>query len=670
MTLRTPTRRATISAGCALASLLLLTAAALAQTPGPKPANADCLACHSDPTLFKEVGGKKISLAVDGKKFSASVHGSLGLGCTDCHSDAQAPHETPLKKVECGSCHAETQQKYHASVHAIPGRGGATCRDCHGNPHEIVPTSDPASPVSHANVPQTCAVCHAVKFTMERSGLSAQPVVLYKESVHGRAVAAGNVSAAVCTDCHGSHEILAPGNPKSRIFKFNVPATCGRCHEEVDHQYQASIHGQAIQRGNWQAPVCTDCHGIHLIKAHIDPTSSVAAQALARTTCAQCHEGVRLSQEFGVPGERVVTYLDSYHGLASQLGSKVVANCASCHGVHNILPSSDPRSTINKNNLVATCGKCHPGASQNFAQAQVHIGVPLSRDIGSLGTAWVRRFYLVLIVVTIGGMLLHNAILWGSKVRARRRSLGRSVVRMSRVQRVQHWTLLSSFLFLAITGFALKYPESPLAWLLGSSESFRRYGHRVAAVVLLAVGAYHLFYLWRTREGRQVARDFIPRYTDVRDFLQNMRYHLGRSREHPRFGRFTYAEKAEYLAMVWGTALMGATGLMLWFKVQVGWLLPRWWVDIATAIHFYEAILAVLAIAVWHFYHVMFDPDVYPIDLAFWDGRVSEERYKEHHPLAYEKMMAPEEDEKEEKEDPFDTEAKKKEPPPKETGEW
>ena len=166
-----------------------------------------------------------------------------------------------------------------------------------------------------------------------------------------------------------------------------------------------------------------------------------------------------------------------------------------------------------------------------------------------------------------------------------------------------------------------------------------------------------------------MARDFIPKLQDIRDFAANMRYHLGRTREHPRFGRFTYAEKLEYLAMVWGTALMGATGFMLWFKVGVGWLLPRWSVDIAGAIHFYEAILAVLAILVWHFYQVMFDPDVYPIDLAFWDGKVSEERYKEHHALAYEQMFGPPEEEAGEPEKEGKPEAKSEEPgkeePPK-----
>ena len=106
-----------------------------------------------------------------------------------------------------------------------------------------------------------------------------------------------------------------------------------------------SIHGQAIARGNQLSPVCTDCHGIHSIKAHNDPNSPVSEQNVSRDTCARCHEGVRLSSEFGVPGNRVSTYMDSYHGLAAEGGSVVAANCSSCHGVHNILPSSDPHST-------------------------------------------------------------------------------------------------------------------------------------------------------------------------------------------------------------------------------------------------------------------------------------------------------------------------------------
>ena len=365
---------------------MLLCTAAVAQTsstkkPGKaaaaaKMSNDDCLACHSDPTMTKEENGKQISLGVDDKKFKASAHSVFS--CTDCHTDVKsAPHETTPAKPKCATCHADQQAAYDRGVHAKAAAAGnmnvAKCQDCHGSVHEILPASDPKSKVAHGNIPQTCGACHGQKFVMASGGMTAAAFDSYQESVHGKAVAAGSDKAAVCTDCHGEHDILGAGDPKSPINKFNVPTTCAKCHADVKTAYMQSIHGEAIQRGNWQAPVCTDCHGIHTIKAPKDANSSVAA-ANVKNTCGSCHSGVRLSNEFGVPGGRVSSYLASYHGMASEVGSNTVANCASCHGVHNILPSSDPRSTINHANLAKTCGQCHPGANDKFITTKVHLG--------------------------------------------------------------------------------------------------------------------------------------------------------------------------------------------------------------------------------------------------------------------------------------------------------
>jgi len=603
---------------------------------------SDCTACHNDSQLAKEVDGKIVSLHVNESAFGSSVHGSME--CASCHSDIKAvPHEPAPAKVNCSQCHAGASEAYTLGLHAGAIKNGnqkaATCLDCHGNAHLILPSSDPASKVNHANIAQTCGRCHGERFVMENSGLSARPFLSYQESVHGRAVAAGNEKAAACTDCHGSHDIRPPSDSASAIARFNVPKTCAKCHEPVAAVFRESIHGQSLARGNGQAPVCTDCHGIHMIKPHIDPASSVAAQALAKTTCAQCHEGVRLSEEFGVEGKRASTYLDSYHGMASKLGSAVIANCASCHGVHNILPSSDPKSLISRNNLVETCGKCHPGASENFILGKVHLDVPTSQDIGSVATRWIRWIYLSLIAVVIGGMVLHNGLIWRKKAIAKRRSEVRTIVRMTANQRVQHWLLLTSFFVLVFTGFALKYPDSWLGDLLGSSETIRRIGHRIAAVIMIVLGIYHVCYAVLTREGRQGLKDFLPKKKDVLDLVKNLSYYLGRASAKPRIGRFGYAEKAEYWAVVWGTMIMGVTGLMVWFKVEAFSFLPRWFIDVALAIHFYEAILATAAIVVWHFYQVIFDPDVYPLNWALVDGKVSEEHFKEEHSLAYEKMM-------------------------------
>ena len=348
------------------------------------------------------------------------------------------------------------------------------------------------------------------------------------------------------------------------------PQTCGKCHNSIAAEYQQSIHGQAVAQGNWSAPVCTDCHGIHSIKAHNDPNSPVSAQNVAQATCARCHEGVRLTQEFGVEGHRVSTYLASYHGLASRLGSQVVANCASCHGTHSIFPSSDPRSTINKANLARTCGQCHPGVTEKFTEAKVHVDAPLSADVGSKAVRWIRRFYLSMIFAVIGGMLLHNFIIWRSKVVARRKTQQQFVTRMPLRFRLQHATLLTSFFVLVVTGFALKFPDSWFATMLAMGEHMRGILHRIAAVVLIAVSIYHVFDSALSRDGRRLVRDLFPTLDDARGAWQNLCYYLGLSSRKPEFARFNYAEKAEYWALVWGMFVMAGTGLMLWAKVAGG----------------------------------------------------------------------------------------------------
>ena len=378
----------------------------------------DCLTCHSDNTLTKDVNGKQASLFVDEAKLKHSIHGGM-FACVDCHKDVKSlVHDTPPAKVACAQCHADAQAAYSHSYHAKPAKAGsglgANCQDCHGGEHEILAADDPKSPVNHSNIPATCGRCHGQKFLMESNGESAQAFISYQESVHGRAVEKGSKKAAVCTDCHGAHEILPASDNKSPIYKSSVPGTCGKCHTDIETTFNQSIHGQAIARGNQLAPVCTDCHGIHSIKSHVDPISPASEKNLSRDTCAPCHEGVRLSQEFGVPGNRVSSYFDSYHGLASEGGSVVAANCSSCHGVHDILPSSDPRSTINRAHLGATCGKCHDGVTQKFTLTKVHMDQGVSKDIGSIAVRWVRWFYLALIFAVIGAMFLHNAIIWRS----------------------------------------------------------------------------------------------------------------------------------------------------------------------------------------------------------------------------------------------------------------
>jgi formate dehydrogenase gamma subunit len=297
---------------------------------------------------------------------------------------------------------------------------------------------------------------------------------------------------------------------------------------------------------------------------------------------------------------------------------------------------------INANNLQQTCGQCHVGAGANFTSGKIHltseyVSNVTTPDTGARGAKIVRWIYVPLIILTIGGMAIHNALIWRKKAAAKRRQ-ARTIVRLTANQRAQHWLLLGSFILLVLSGFALQYPDSWLAALLGSNEFLRRIIHRVAAVVMLVVGTYHVFYLALTKEGRSWVKDMVPRLKDARDVVENFAYYLGIRKEKPKIARFGYAEKAEYWAVIWGTLIMGLTGLIIWFKLGIFGFLPRWWLDIALAVHFYEAILATLAIIVWHFYHVIFDPDVYPLNFALVDGNVSEDAYREEHELDYERL--------------------------------
>src|SRR5881394_2046504 len=344
------------------------------------------------------------------------------LQCQGCHGPGKQ-----LPYLAGSLFHTAPHSAYDHSFHAQAKQNGAkaaACLDCHtknGDMTTILPPNDPKSTINRANIAETCGRCHGDKSVMQGSGISDQPILAYRESVHAKAIARGNMSAAVCTDCHNAHDIQPAANQQSSIAKVNIPNTCGKCHRSEANEFIESVHGQAVIRGVSRAPVCTDCHGIHNIVQPFNANSKQATTAVGTDSCANCHEGVTLTKEFGIASGRVASYKDSYHGLASQLGSKVVANCASCHGVHNILPSSDSRSMINSAHLQQTCGQCHVGASENFTKGKIHLTSELvsnvqTHDIAARGTQIVRWIYLPLIFLTIGGMALHNALVWRKKV--------------------------------------------------------------------------------------------------------------------------------------------------------------------------------------------------------------------------------------------------------------
>lgn len=600
------------------------------------PSDRACAMCHGREGLSRKLpDGTTRSLFVAPDALEGSIH--EGLTCVSCHMEVrELPHPPgePVPRARCDSCHSDIVKEHRAGLHGSGGilgdRERLECSTCHGHPHTVLPSDAPESPTFRTRIPGTCAQCHGeLRMVVENLDRSLrQPFFSYRESVHGKAVEAGSLEAAVCTDCHASHGVRPPSDPLSPSFRFNVPQTCGHCHEEVLAAYGESIHGQAVLRGSGRSPVCTDCHGIHDIKSPLDPTSSVSARAIARTTCPQCHRGVSLSNGFGPDRDRVETYMASYHGLALRRGSTVVANCASCHGIHGIFPSSDPRSTVHPDRLPETCGECHPGAGENFVHGKIH---GFSEDLEGPGpaiVAIVERVYFGLILLLAASMLLHNSLDLRRKADPAQRVLPASHLdapRMNLHERIQHAILVLCFLLLVLTGFALRFPESWLSVLLGEGEATRRVLHRAAGVALAALGLYHIGYVLLSRKGREAWRALRPSPGDLGDAARMVRFNLGLRRERPPLRRFSYAEKLEYWAVVWGTALMALTGFILWFKMfATEWLSwPLWVVDLARVVHYYEAWLATIAILLWHLYFVIFDPAVYPMSRAWWSGWIS-----------------------------------------------
>ena len=596
-----------------------------------------CARCHAAEARLLETSAHR------------AAHGQDGDGCRACHGTHDVRPATQMGGEACATCHAKEVGQYRGSVHGVAlARGdneASTCRDCHGSTHGVRLHTDPEAPVAHANLAGTCARCHADRQLMERRRITIPAAVqLYRASTHGRSK---DPTAATCNDCHESHALKRANDPTSSIYRANIPATCGRCHVREGREYSEGVHGTALARGVTRSPVCTDCHGEHLIRGPHDRQSPVASSGIS-ATCSNCHEAAGIRETFGLPAGRLSSYSESFHGLAARGGSPAVANCASCHGYHGIRRSSDPLSAVAPANLARTCGKCHPGASAKFAAGQVHV-VAASRAQPVL--YWVRFIYLSLIALTIGGMSLHQGLHFVRQVRLRFREqfapdaghagAPRWFERMTVSERIQHALLALSFFTLVYTGFALKFPENGLfSWLarLEGGYSWRSVIHRAAAIVMVAVSVLHVFYLL-TRRGRTLVRDLLPGFSDARDALENLLHLVGRRRHPPRFARFSYIEKAEYWALVWGTIVMTVTGFILWFENQSLRNLDLWVINAATLIHYFEAWLAFLAIVVWHLYQNIANPEVYPMNWTWLHGKISGEQLRHEHGGQWEEMQ-------------------------------
>jgi formate dehydrogenase gamma subunit len=360
-----------------------------------------------------------------------------------------------------------------------------------------------------------------------------------------------------------------------------------------------------------------------------DPNSTVHPYRVAKTVCGPCHESDRIKERYGIAGKRLTTYIDSYHGLKSSIGDITVATCTSCHGPHDNLPPDDPRSTIYPQNRIKTCGGCHEKITQELAMVPIHRpGVRFETPLAGI----LRSIYIYLIFIVVGALLIHNLL--DLRFYYRKALKHSQVKRMSANEATQHAFLMLTFTTLVVTGFALRHSE---AWwatgIFGRESGFLARGliHRGAAVLFILTSVWHGVYLL-TENGRKLVKDMLPQKQDFTDLWINIRRLLGKGEEYPRFGRFTYGEKFEYWAMIWGTIIMTVTGFMLWYDDIIVQYVPKGVLDVTLVIHYFEALLATLAIVVWHFYNVVFNPVVYPMNPSWITGTMPEEVYEHEHP--------------------------------------
>jgi len=341
--------RLAVASGLLLGSALLL-------APAPSSAEDGCLDCHGQPGLSATFrNGDSRDVTIDPKAWAASVHGSGGLACTDCHSDISSyPHPDLAEK---GS-------------RDLTLRLYTSCQQCHEEQY---------------------------KKTLD--------------SVHQRALAAGNKKAAVCADCHDPHTQRKITGADGKLLpegRVGIPKTCSQCHGEIYSRYRASVHGAALVDGNPDVPTCIDCHGVHNIP---DPTTARFRLASPRM-CADCHTDKSRMRKYGISTQVLRTYVADFHGSTvtlferkhpDQVTNKPV--CYDCHGVHDIVKVDDPKKGLHvKANLLATCQRCHPGATPNFPDAWLSHYIPTPERTPLV--YWSRVAYAILIPGVVGGMLL------------------------------------------------------------------------------------------------------------------------------------------------------------------------------------------------------------------------------------------------------------------------
>jgi hypothetical protein len=323
--------------------------------------NEACLACHATQGMTTELpNGDVLFLTIDPERYADSVHGMQGYACVQCHEDISGFPHPPIE--------AESRREFALE------RYRQSCVHCHPDMYE-----------------QTL------------------------DSVHQKALAAGNSEAAICTDCHGAHYVQSPHEPRSRSSQM-----CEHCHSEIYDLYHGSVHGAAlIDQGNPDVPSCIDCHGVHNLEG---PSRYATFHLRSPEICADCHNDPALMEKYGLNADVYETYLSDFHGTTVTLFQETTpdqqtdkAVCVDCHGVHDMQQVDDPESRVIQQNVLETCQRCHPDATTNFPASWLGHYRPDPEHTPIV--FFVDLFYKILIPAVLGAMVVFNLT-----------DLGRSIV--------------------------------------------------------------------------------------------------------------------------------------------------------------------------------------------------------------------------------------------------
>jgi len=600
--------------------------------------------------------------------FTHSVHG--GLQCVDCHSTIrEVPHDDKLPLVDCAKCHAAEAKAYAGSIHGMSNAMGvsaaATCLSCHGNPHEMVPVKHADSPVAKRNLPETCAVCHSDPKLIAAYRMNPHTADYYRDSIHGKALLRNNNQfAPSCNDCHGVHDIKRSVDQSSRTNHANIAVTCGECHPKIEATYRTSIHGTALAAGNVKAPVCIDCHTAH----QIQQPQTTQFKAASDQICGKCHQdrlanyrdtyhgkAMALARPGEVSDVKVAACYDCHgaHNVFPPTDPRsllapahIVNTCQQCHpgvGVSftEYRPHADPLDQVHYPLFHAVFLAMTGLLLGVFAFFGLHTALWLWRS---------SRLYL-------------NDSKAYREAAARARTDPEVVTRFTAYDRFLHMLVVTSFLLLVLTGMPLKFYYTHWARmifsLLGGVDHAREL-HRLGAIVTFGYFALHLtslaIKLWRKRgavrdpaTGRYSLRrifgaifgpdSLVPSWQDVRDFIAHTKWFFGRGPK-PQFDRWTYWEKFDYMAVFWGVFMIGVSGLIMWFPKFFAHFLPGWMVNVSLLIHSDEALLAAGFIFTVHFFNTHFRVERFPMDTVIFSGAISQTELMHERRKWYDRLLA------------------------------